>query len=445
MDGLKTTQEMVEAIQQAGVTGAGGAGFPTYFKLQARAEYIIANGAECEPLTHVDKELLWHFAPQVLSGIRTAMQLTHAERGIIGIKSKYPEIIAHLKTELGTSMDIGIHELGNFYPAGDEQVLVYDTLGRVVPEGGLPINVGCVVQNIETLYNICNALQGQPVTHKFITVIGAVKSPATLRVPIGITLGEALALAGGATTPDPVVLDGGAMMGEVAQSLDKPVTKRTKILLALPYDHQLSVKRRTSIEAFDRHAMSACDQCFMCTDYCPRHAQGHAIQPHKLILLLGSGVPLSDAQMAGALLCCECRTCNYACPVHLSPGDIALNIKRDLVKAGLKNPYHRQTEVSPFREYRRVPIYRLIHRLGLAKYDLPAPLTEVRASFQRVTILLRQHIGQACLPTVQVGEQVQVGKMVGQPPQGALGAPVHASITGVVTQVRQDAVVIEGK
>jgi Na+-translocating ferredoxin:NAD+ oxidoreductase RnfC subunit len=437
------TQEMIEAVRVAGVTGAGGAGFPTFFKLQARAEYVIANGAECEPLTHVDKELLIHHAPEVISGMRSAMQMTGAAQGIIGVKAKYPQIIAHLKSALGGSRDILIKELGNFYPAGDEHVLVYDTVGRIVPEGGLPINVGCVVQNIETLYNIHHALLGTPVTHKYITVIGAVQRPMSVRVPLGITLREVLALAGGATTPDPVVLDGGAMMGDVASSLENPVTKRTKMLLVLPYDHQLSVKRRTSREVFDNHAISACDQCYMCTDYCPRHAQGHAIQPHKLILLLASGIPLTDAQMAGAMLCCECRTCNYACPVHLSPGDIALNIKHDLVRAGLKNPYHRQTEASPFREYRRVPIYRLIHRLGLAKYDVPAPLTEAGGHYQKAVILLRQHIGLACQPTVKPGDRVQAGDMVGQPPQGALGAPVHASLSGVVTQVRADAVVIE--
>ncbi|MFL7837454.1 MAG: hypothetical protein ACK2U0_18030 [Candidatus Promineifilaceae bacterium] len=160
-------------------------------------------------------------------------------------------------------------------------------------------------------------------------------------------------------------------------------------------------------------------------------------------MLLASGVPLTDAQMAGALLCCECRTCNYACPVHLAPGDIALNIKRDLVKAGLKNPYHCQTEASPYREYRRVPIPRLINRLGLAKYDLPAPLTEVTADFPRVTILLRQHIGAPARPVTRVGDKVKTGDVIGEIPEGALGAPVHASIDGVVSEVTNEAIIIE--
>ncbi|MCB0180458.1 MAG: 4Fe-4S dicluster domain-containing protein, partial [Anaerolineae bacterium] len=224
---------------------------------------------------------------------------------------------------------------------------------------------------------------------------------------------------------------------------DEPVTKTTKILLVLPYEHQLSVKRRRTRQDIELHAIASCDQCYMCTDYCPRHAQGHAIQPHKLILLLASGVAVTDAQMAGALLCCECRTCNYACPVHLSPGDIALTIKRDLVKARADNPYHRQTEVDPYRDYRRVPMNRLISRLDLARYDVPAALTPVAAAFDRVTINLKQHIGAPCQPTVAVGDRVTVGDVIGRTPEQALGVPVHASINGVVRQVTAAHIVIE--
>ena len=440
---MEKTAEIANAVKQAGVTGAGGAGFPTHVKLQAQAEYVLANGAECEPLTHVDKQLMIHHAPEVISGVRLAMQSTGAKQGIIGIKGKHKEIIAILKEAIGDQTDITIFELGNFYPAGDEQVMVYDILGRVVPEGGIPIDVGCVVQNVETLCNIDAAVQGKPVTEKYITVIGAVPRPLSVKVPSGITLYEVLARAGGTLASDPVVLDGGAMMGEVVGDLNSPVTKRTKMLLVLPYDHQLSVKRRTPRKVIDSQAIAACDQCYYCTDYCPRHAQGHEIQPHKLILLLASGVPLTDAQMAGAMLCCECRTCNYACPVHLEPGDIALNIKRDLVKAGLKNPYHRQTEADPYRDYRRVPMTRLINRLGLVKYDVPAPLTDVSTQYSRVTLQLSQHIGAPAQPIVQVGDRVKTGDMVGQIPQGALGAPIHASIDGVVREVTNEAIVIE--
>jgi cobalamin reductase len=432
-----------DMVRAAGVTGAGGAGFPTHVKIAAHAEVVIANGAECEPLTHVDQELMIHHAAEVVAGLRLIMRATGATRGVFGVKKRYTAALGALREAIGSGDDIGVFELGNFYPAGDEHVLVYDVLGRVVPEGGIPINVGAVVQNIETLYNIYAAAQGRAVTHKYITIAGEVRQPMTVRVPIGVSLREVLELAGGPLTPDPVVLNGGAMMGHVVGSMDEPVTKRTKLLLVLPYDHQLSVKRRQPRKEIELRAISSCDQCFMCTDYCPRHAQGHAIQPHKLILLLASGIPLTDAQMAGALLCCECRTCNYACPVHLSPGDIAISVKHDLLKAGLKNPYHRLTEADPYRDFRRVPINRLINRLGLARYDLPAPLTDVPQAFKRVTLALLQHIGAPASPVVKPGDRVALGDVVGEPPAAALGARVHASIAGVVREVSANAVVIE--
>lgn len=436
-------RSIAEMVQAAGVTGAGGAGFPTHVKLAARAEVVIANGAECEPLTHVDQELMIHHAAEVVAGLQAVMRATGAERGVLGVKKKYTAAIAALRQVIAGEASLSIHELGNFYPAGDEHVLVYDVLGRVVPEGGIPLNVGAVVQNIETLFNIQAALAGRPVTHKHITVIGEVRQPVTVRVPVGVALREVLDLAGGATVPDPVVLNGGSMMGHPVRNLDEPVTKRTKLLLVLPYDHQLSVKARQSRSEIELRAMSACDQCYMCTDYCPRHAQGHAIEPHKLILLLASGIPLTDAQMAGALLCCECRTCNYACPVHLSPGDIAISVKHDLLKAGLKNPYHRHTEVDPYRDFRRVPMYRLVNRLGLNRYDMPAPLTDMNAQFRTARLALRQHTGAAALPVVQPGDRVQVGDLVGEIPPAALGARVHASLSGVVRDVTSEFITIE--
>jgi len=435
--------KIISLMREAGIVGAGGAGFPTYVKAGSKAEVVIANGAECEPLTHVDKELIMAHAPLIVAGMQAIMDSTGAARGVIGIKGKYTKAIDAMRQAIGDEPRITIFELGNFYPAGDEQVLVYDVLGKVVPEAGLPIDVGAVVQNIETLYNIGLALSGAPVTDKYITVIGDVPHPMTVKVPIGITLRQVLALAGGARPAQPTILNGGAMMGRVVDSLDEPVTKTTKILLVLPYEHQLSVKRRRTRQDIELHAIASCDQCYMCTDYCPRHAQGHAIQPHKLILLLASGVAVTDAQMAGALLCCECRTCNYACPVHLSPGDIALTIKRDLVKARADNPYHRQTEVDPYRDYRRVPMNRLISRLDLARYDVPAALTPVAAAFDRVTINLKQHIGAPCQPTVAVGDRVAVGDVIGRTPEQALGVPVHASINGVVRQVTAAHIVIE--
>jgi Na+-translocating ferredoxin:NAD+ oxidoreductase RnfC subunit len=434
---------IVDRVKEAGVIGAGGAGFPTHIKLNSQVEVVIANGAECEPLVHVDQELMIEYAPVVVRGVQLAMQATGARRGVVGIKQRYAKAIAAVSRVLPVDGSIVIQELGNFYPAGDEQVLVYDVMGRVVPEGGIPLNVGALVQNIETLLNVTRAVDGPaPVTQKYITVQGEVGRPVTVRVPVGISLREVIDLAGGLRISDPVVLSGGAMTGSVVHSLDDPVTKSTKMLLVVPRNHYVSNLRLQSKEHVQKHAISACDQCFMCTDFCPRHALGHAIEPHKLILMLGAGLPVTDPQLVGAFLCCECRTCNYACPVHLKPGNFAIEVKHDLMRAGLKNPYHRETHADPYRDLRRVPIVRLIARLDLAKYDLPAPLTETHVQFPRVRLLLKQGVGAPAKPVVQVGDRVREGDLVAEIAPGTAGSRVHASLAGTVREI-SDAVVIQ--
>jgi Na+-translocating ferredoxin:NAD+ oxidoreductase RnfC subunit len=434
---------IVDRVRDAGVIGAGGAGFPTHIKLNSQVEVVIANGAECEPLVHVDQELMIEHAPELVRGMQIAMQATGAKRGVMGIKQRYRKAIAAVGQALPGDGSILIQELGNFYPAGDEQVLVYDVTGKVVPEGGIPLNVGALVQNIETLLNITRAVQGPAaVTQKYITVQGEVGRPVTVRVPVGITLREVIDLAGGLRISDPVILNGGAMTGSVAGGLDDPVTKTTKMLLVVPRDHYVSNLRLQSKGHVQKHAISACDQCFMCTDFCPRHALGHAIEPHKLILMLGAGLPVTDPQLVGAFLCCECRTCNYACPVHLKPGNFAIEVKHDLMRAGIKNPYHRETTPDPYRDLRRVPIVRLIARLELTKYDLPAPLTETQARFSRVRLQLKQGIGAPAKPVVQVGDRVREGDLVADVAPGMTGSRLHASISGIVREV-SDAVVVE--
>lgn len=434
--------EVIQRVRDAGIVGAGGAGFPSHVKLNAKVDVVIANGAECEPLVHVDQELMISRSAEIIQGMRYVIDTTGAARGVLGVKKKYTKAINALRQAIGDSKDISVFELGNFYPAGDEQVLVYDVTGRIVPEGGIPLNVGVIVQNIETLINIVRAMDGEPLTHKYLTVIGAVNQPMTVRVPLGITFREVLDLAGGATVPEPLIMNGGAMMGVPVTDLDTVVTKTTKVLIVLPRDHYVSILRTQSPTEFNKRAISACDQCFMCTDFCPRHALGHAIEPHKLILLLGAGLPITDPQLAAAFLCCECRTCNYACPVHLVPGNIAANTKRELMKAGLKNPYHRETTADPYRDLRRVPISRLVSRLQLSRYDVPAPIVEVKKKFTHVRIPLKQHVGAPSKPVVKVGDRVKVGDLIGDIPGDALGSRIHASIDGVVREV-SDAVVIE--
>ena len=230
--------ELNKLVCDAGILGAGGAGFPTHVKINCKAEFVLANGAECEPLLRVDQQVMQYFAADVVRGIRAVKEFTGAKRAVICLKEHYHAAVAALQEVLKDADDVELHLLQGYYPAGDEQQIVYEVTGRVVPTGGLPLDVGAVVCNVSTLTNIAAALDGKKVTEKYVTVGGAVKNPVTLRVPVGISLQELMDAAGGPTCDCKYII-GGPCMGRVVDTLDIPVTKTTGGLLAIPKDHPL--------------------------------------------------------------------------------------------------------------------------------------------------------------------------------------------------------------
>ncbi|MFQ5454262.1 MAG: SLBB domain-containing protein, partial [Candidatus Zixiibacteriota bacterium] len=190
---------LVEKVKEAGVVGAGGAGFPAYYKFNAKVEIMIANGAECEPLLCKDKELMQLFPGEIKKGMELVADAIGASRIILGIKAKNSDIIGQFKSLFGGT-NIEIFEMGDYYPAGDEYLLVYEATGRLIPYDGYPVDIGCVVSNVETLLNVALASAGVPVTETFVTITGKVRNPMTVKVPIGTSIQELLELSGGAST-----------------------------------------------------------------------------------------------------------------------------------------------------------------------------------------------------------------------------------------------------
>ena len=233
---------LVEQVRKAGVVGAGGGGFPTHVKLAAKADTVIANGAECEPLMHKDAALMESEAATVVRGMRLAMESVGATSGIVGLKAKNRHAVEAAQAACAGG-PVRVHLLGDYYPAGDEYDLVYETTGRLIPPGGIPLQVGAVVCNVETFINIAAAAEGRAVTHKTLTVAGAVRRPMTITVPLGTSLRECIAAAGGATVPDPVFCVGGMMMGETVEDSDRPVTKTTGGLIVLPRTHRIMARK----------------------------------------------------------------------------------------------------------------------------------------------------------------------------------------------------------
>jgi Na+-translocating ferredoxin:NAD+ oxidoreductase RnfC subunit len=429
---------MRDPIAEHGVVGAGGAGFPTAVKLKARAETLIINAAECEPLLHKDKELMIHYWPEIRQGIETAMERIGATEGVVGIKAKHEDLNRRLKKQLPP--DVRICELRDSYPSGDEFILVYDVTGRVIPPGGLPLHLGVVVSNVETLYNIG---VNRPVTRKFLTVAGAVRHPVTISVPIGIPFSALVEAAGGSDCADFRVLVGGAMMGRLAASLDEPVTKTTGGLIVLPTDHPLARRYALTWRQVERKAVSACDQCTFCTELCPRYLLGHPIEPHKAMRSIGFGGADPRPSSEG-LYCCECNLCSlYSCPEDLDPKEVCVFNKAKLKQEARDSRSGAEFRAHPLIGARRVPTKRLARKLGLTGFRDEAPLVETELKPSKVLIPLRQHIGTACVSQVSAGQKVRQGELIAAPPAGALGANIHASIDGVVKEVTDTRIAIE--
>jgi Na+-translocating ferredoxin:NAD+ oxidoreductase RnfC subunit len=433
-------KEIVSKVREAGVVGAGGGGFPAHVKIDTSVEIVLANGAECEPLLHCNQELMKQEAGKVLEGLRWVQKATGAKKALVCLKKKYEKAIEAFRAS-GAGREIELFLLDDFYPAGDEFALVYEVTMRMVPEAGIPLMVGVVVSNVESLYNIAKAMEGIPVTERMISVAGAVRKPVSLRVPVGISVEECIAFAGGPAVDEYRILAGGPMMGKLVEP-DYPVQKTTSGIVVLPSDHPVVQKKRLEIKDIVRRAKAACIQCFSCTEMCPRYLLGHRLEPHKIMRSASYGRADTDV-LTQAILCCECGVCElFACPMFLSPREMNALLRKKFGEQGVRWPGpKREFQAFSTREGRKIPMARLVSRLGIKEYDRPAPFMEMKHAPQTVRIPLNQHTGAAAVPVVKVGDRVNAGQLVGDIPEKKLGARVHASIRGRVTQVDQTVVI----
>jgi Na+-translocating ferredoxin:NAD+ oxidoreductase RnfC subunit len=430
--------DLVQKIFDAGVVGAGGAGFPTHIKAKSKVEFVLVNGAECEPLIHKDFELMKNFAPEIVQGAEMMIDQTSAKKSYFGIKAKNTDAIEAVEKNY-TNGKIETCLLGDFYPSGDEYELVYAATKRLIPPHGLPLDVGCVVNNVETFYNIARAVEDKPVTQKFVSVAGCVKRPSSFFVPIGTSFKELLDHAGGATVSEFGVFVSGILMGRLTFDLTEVVTKTTAGIIILPIDHYLINRTARSVESKNRIGKSACDQCSYCTEFCPRYLLGYDVQPHKVMRSLQFSTTGTVVWNQHADLCCSCGLCSlYACPEDLYPREACDQGKAENRKLGTLYEQQKQVKVHPIKEGRRVPLKQLMKRIDLLKYDAHTPFTRNSPQVSQVKILLKQHAGVAAKSIVKLGEIVQEGQLIADIEEGKLGAKIHASISGRVIHVSDE-------
>ncbi len=445
--------DVIEALFKAGVVGEGGAGFPTWAKLKAKAECFIVNAAECEPLIETDKFLMRAFPNEIAAGTLAAAAQVGAKRVVFATKKKYTEEIASMRRafdELAAEVEFLL--LPSFYPAGDEQVLVYCATGRSVPARGLPLDVGCVVDNVGTLRSLFCAINGDAVTRKFLSVTGEVKEPIMLNVPIGASFRECVAQAAPQIT-NYAVINGGPMMGLTIsgqQELDDAVvTKTTGNILVLSEDHYLIERSRVPFARIRLQSRSACIQCRYCTDLCPRWLIGHEMEPHKVMRgLWCEGQIKTDEEFVrafgDALNCCGCGLCElFSCPMNLSPRRVNEYFKGVLRARGLDQKPDPHPEARASFNQRLVPTDRLAARLDLLKYYFRHARKCVEYTPSAVYIPFKQGIGRPAEPVVKAGQRVECGELIARAAEG-LSSNVAASIAGIVTEVDAQGARIRG-
>lgn len=441
---------LTELIYQAGIIGCGGAGFPTHAKYNGTIETIIINGAECEPLLQTDRYLMRNKAVELIRAADMLLHETGADGCVIALKASYTREIKALE-EAVRSLGSGVrlHRLESFFPAGDEQTIVYEVTGKVVPPAGIPLNVGCVVNNVATLFGIYEAMEGRPFTQKYLTVTGEVKNPVIAKVPVGTPVGECLKLAGGPVRSDYVVVNGGPMMGKLLTKEEAEsacVTKTMSGLIVLSTDSSIARRSEVTLKHMLNRAKSACIQCSFCSQLCPRNLLGHPLEPHRIMRKLASCRDLTeildDRDVRNAALCCECGICEvYACPMGLQPRKVNSVLKGELARAGIR---YQRTEgewaPDPNRNMRKAPTARVASRAGVAAFE-EIRIDELKeitpAEAGTVRLALRQSIGAPSQPVVKDGERVEEGQLIAVCPEGSLGSALHASISGVVAVEEQ--------
>ncbi len=440
-------ERLSELVFDAGIVGAGGAGFPTHKKFSRDVKQIVVNAAECEPLMMVDHHILKHHFGAMIKTLNLLIDVMGAEEAIIGIKGKNIPLLDKKLVQGLEGTKVKICEIPDIYPAGDEVVLVYETTGKIIPEGSIPLMVGVMVINAETVYNIYSAvIKGEKMTQKYLSIGGDTERDMIVRAPIGMKISELLAVCGYTNLEGKALINGGSMMGKLINTETDVVTKTTKGILIFPETHSVVQRRRMPMSMTLKRAASACCNCSMCSDMCPRYLLGYNIRVDKALRAASHSEVQNVEAFTQSALCCGCGICTaIACQQMLNPQAISMEIKGELARQG----FRRQNNIAPEkvrseREGRLVPSSVLIDRLGIRKYvKNDVPRVNIEFSPKTVYIPLSQHVGKPASAVVKPGDKVKCSDVVAVTDKSALGTTMHASIDGRVKEVTDKFVVIE--
>ncbi len=305
---VTTAEELYNAVRASGLVGLGGAAFPTSVKLDARKvqniDTLIVNAAECEPYITSDTRTMLDNTDYVKAGVLKIMELTGIKSAVIGIEKNKPTAVKKIKEVFAGDGRVRIEVLPATYPQGAEKVLIYNSTGRIVPEGKLPVDVGVLVLNVSTVAFIAKYLEsGIPLVEKCVTVDGsAIKNPQNVIVPVGMLLGDVIEATGGFSSEPKKVIFGGPMMGNCADNLSSPVMKNTNAVIA--FNESDAVPEEST----------ACIHCGRCVSVCPMGLNPTVYA--KALKLTDRDEKIARLEKAKINLCVECGCCSYICPAR---------------------------------------------------------------------------------------------------------------------------------
>lgn len=319
-----SNDEIIKIIEEAGIVGMGGAGFPTNVKLSPKnpdiIDSIIVNGAECEPYLTSDYRRMVEQTDALVKGLKIVLKIFPKAKGYFGVEDNKPEAIEALLKATENEDRIEVVPLKTKYPQGGERSMIYAVTGRKINSKMLPADAGCIVHNVDTIYAIYNAIyNGKPLIERIVTITGdAVSTPKNFQVRIGTSFRELIDAAGGFTTEPEKIISGGPMMGFSFFNIDVPVVKGSSSLLAFIKD---DVSHEES---------SACIRCGRCAAACPEH-----LLPMKLAALAGQNEP-DEFKKLGGMECVECGCCSYVCPAKRQVTQSVRSMKKLIIASARK-------------------------------------------------------------------------------------------------------------
>jgi electron transport complex protein RnfC len=316
--------EIRNIIKEAGIVGLGGAGFPTYVKLtprdDAKIDTVIVNGAECEPYLTSDYRMMIEEPEKIIKGLQIILQLFENARGVISIESNKPEAIKKLQELVKDEPRITVYPLKTKYPQGWERTLIYSVTGRKINSDMLPAEVGCVVDNVDTVISIYNAVaENTPLIRRIITVTGdAIQNPQNYHVRIGTSYEQLVEASGGYKTEPKKVISGGPMMGQALFDTSIPITKVSSALIGMAEDETAE------------NPTTACIRCARCVRVCPSR-----VVPQQMVIAAVNSDMERFLKLNG-MECCECGSCSYICPAKIPLTESFIQMHRIVASDGDK-------------------------------------------------------------------------------------------------------------